>query len=121
MSIPRARRRQALEAYATWHDDIALVGDRLIETGLPEADVSAITAGLGDVAEGLPVLLASIALAVDTGDRDALIDAWVEVDDHLRPHLRDLSRALKPLDRLLARRAKSGARRRQSFRLPPRQ
>ena len=86
-----------------WISRVHSLADRMAEQGLNEADVSAIAAGLDDVPEGLAVLLNSLELAVAADDRQPITDARIEVDAHLRPHLKALSKALDSYDRLSRR------------------
>jgi hypothetical protein len=89
-----------------WTDEVSALTDRLAGAGLGSEDVAAIGAGLRDVSDGLGELLKHVTKAINLTDRDAVIHARVEVDDHMRPHLRDLSKALRSLDRLLAKKIK---------------
>jgi hypothetical protein len=89
-----------------WSEDVSDLADRLAATGLRKRHVSAIVAGFDDVEEGLRKLLDYTSVAVNTKDRDDLVEAIIELDDHLRPHLRDMSKALKALDSTLSRRSR---------------
>lgn len=98
------------EAMGNWSSRVAFLAERLAEEGLDRDDVSAIAAGLDDVSGGLETLLDLLEDAVGAHDRDSLAYAKVEVDYHLRPHLKALSKALDSYDRL-SRRTRKRARR----------
>jgi hypothetical protein len=76
---------------------------RLLQDGLSEKDVSAIGAGLHDVAQGLEKVLVLLN-ATDVGGAQNVVEAQFEIDEHLRPHLKALSAALASYRKLLRRR-----------------
>lgn len=88
--------------------DVDATADEISAIGLPSDDVAAISAGLHDVFNGLHTVRGMLDEAIGSGDRRLVREARLEVDDHLKPHLRDLSKALRKLDRHL----KKGRRRR---------
>ena len=86
--------------------DVEATADGLATTGLPTKDVAAISAGLHDVFDGLHTVRSLLDDAIGSGDRRLVREARFEVDEHLKPHLRDLSKALRKLDRHLKKRTR---------------
>jgi hypothetical protein len=85
----------------TFERDVDATTERLASRGLAEDEVAAIGAGLHDVFGGLRRIRDLLDDAIASGDRRLVQEARSEVDDHLKPHLRDLSKALRKLDRHL--------------------
>jgi regulator of RNase E activity RraA len=88
----------------TFKGDVNAMADDLAATGLKAEHVAAISAGLDDVFDGLHKVLDHLVIGIASDDRDEVWAARFEVDEHLRPHLRDLSKALVKLDGVLKKR-----------------
>ena len=77
-------------------------------TDLERDDVAAIGADLHDIFNGLHEVRGLLDEAIASGDRRAVREARSKVDEHLKPDLRDLSKALRRFDRHLRKDARAG-------------
>jgi hypothetical protein len=80
-----------------WKEQVSELAGRIQATEFAKENVAAISAGLDDVSDGLARVVQFLNAALDERDDGPVLDAQLEVDQHLRPHLRDMSKALTRL------------------------